>query len=216
MEQTHLRLHPGESIRSPRILLMAWQGDRLAAHNRFRRLMLFHYLPKQQSRPVAVPVFWQGYDRYNAHPTWPTEAGQRQAAEMAHQVRLRFPLARRGLVPGQFSQRRGQLVLQAQRVSPWVEAGQRRLPRLGLKFIVWFEPERVAAGTQIAREHPEFVFGGSGGGLFKLERPRRPALADRPAGAADRRIRHGLVSQRFQHRSACRFGGRTIRPTARA
>jgi alpha-galactosidase len=41
MEKTHLVLHPGEEIRTPRILLLAWKGDRLAAHNRFRRLMLF-------------------------------------------------------------------------------------------------------------------------------------------------------------------------------
>jgi alpha-galactosidase len=40
-----------------------------------------------------------------------------------------------------------------------------------LKFLLWFEPERVAAGTQIAREHPEFVFGGTNGGLFKLNEP---------------------------------------------
>ncbi len=50
---------------------------------------------------------------------------------------------------------------------------------MGLKFIVWFEPERVAPGTQIAREHPEFVFGGEKGGLFKLSDPAaRRWLAD--------------------------------------
>jgi alpha-galactosidase len=38
-------------------------------------------------------------------------------------------------------------------------------------FIVWFEPERVATTTAIAREHPEFVFGGADGGLFKLGDP---------------------------------------------
>ena len=41
----------------------------------------------------------------------------------------------------------------------------------GLKFLVWFEPERVAANSRIAREHPEFVFGGNRGGLFKLSDP---------------------------------------------
>jgi alpha-galactosidase len=50
---------------------------------------------------------------------------------------------------------------------------------MGLKLIVWFEPERVAPGTQIAREHPEFVFGGDQGGLFKLSDPAaRHWLAD--------------------------------------
>ena len=46
-------------------------------------------------------------------------------------VRLRFSMARCGLVPGQFSRWRRQLVLQAQGVSPRPEAGQRRLPQAG-------------------------------------------------------------------------------------
>ncbi len=37
-----------------------------------------------------------------------------------------------------------------------------------MKFVLWFEPERVAPGTALAREHPEFVLGGEKGGLFKL------------------------------------------------
>ena len=43
MELTHLKLHPGESIRSPRILLLNARGDRMDAHNQFRRLLLAHY-----------------------------------------------------------------------------------------------------------------------------------------------------------------------------
>jgi hypothetical protein len=47
--------------------------------------------------------------------------------------------------------------------------------KAGLKFLMWFEPERVASGTFIAQEHPEWVIGGSGGGLFNLgiPQPRR-------------------------------------------
>jgi len=43
--------------------------------------------------------------------------------------------------------------------------------RLGMRFVLWFEPERVAAGTALAREHPEFVLGGEKRGLFKLNDP---------------------------------------------
>jgi alpha-galactosidase len=38
----------------------------------------------------------------------------------------------------------------------------------GLKVLVWFEPERVAAGTWLANEHPEWVLGGAKGGLLNL------------------------------------------------
>jgi alpha-galactosidase len=42
--------------------------------------------------------------------------------------------------------------------------------RAGLGFVMWFEPERVAPDTFIAREHPEWVMSpaGDGSGLFNL------------------------------------------------
>eukprot|EP01043_Picozoa_sp_COSAG02_P030429 COSAG02_NODE_1942_length_10310_cov_15.313877_4_plen_812_part_00 len=42
---------------------------------------------------------------------------------------------------------------------------------MGLEFIVWFEPERVATGTYIAKAHPEFVLAGGGDGLLDLGSP---------------------------------------------
>jgi len=45
--------------------------------------------------------------------------------------------------------------------------------KAGMKFLLWFEPERVSAGTYLAKEHPEWVIspGGDGGGLFNLGTP---------------------------------------------
>jgi len=85
--------------------------------------------------------------------------------------------------------------------------------QMGLKFLLWFEPERVAPGTQIAREHPEFVFGGDKGGLFKLSDPAaRRWLTD----LLSRRITEfglGYLPQRFQHGSARLLApGRRSRP----
>jgi alpha-galactosidase len=171
MERTHLRLHPGETIRSPRILLMAWQGDLLASHNRFRRLMLYHYVPKQLSRPLAMPVFWQCYDRYNGHPIWPSEAGQRHAADCAAKAGCDFLWLDAAWFPGNFPNGVGNWSCKPKEFPNGLKPVSDACHRLGLKFIVWFEPERVAAGTQIAQEHPEFVFGGANGGLFKLNDP---------------------------------------------
>jgi alpha-galactosidase len=55
--------------------------------------------------------------------------------------------------------------------------------KLGLKFLVWYEPERVAGDTQLAREHPGFVLPTNKppgtGGLFNLGNPQaRRWLAD--------------------------------------
>jgi len=48
------------------------------------------------------------------------------------------------------------------------------------KTIVWFEPERVRAGTWLTENHPEWIFGGKDGGLLKIGDPQcRAWLVDR-------------------------------------
>ena len=53
MLRTHLLLHPGEQIRTPRIVLMPWSGgDWNDAQNRWRRLVLAHYTPQKDGKPL--------------------------------------------------------------------------------------------------------------------------------------------------------------------
>jgi alpha-galactosidase len=171
MELTRLALHPGEKIRSPRILLMAWRGDRTASHNRFRRLMLFHYVPQEGGRPAAIPVFWQGYDRYNARSDWASQSGQIHAAQLAAKTGCEFLWLDAAWFPGNFPNGVGNWTAKPKEFPRGLRPVSDECHRLGLKFIVWFEPERVAAGSEIARLHQEFVFGGEKGGLFKLSDP---------------------------------------------
>jgi alpha-galactosidase len=56
-QKTHLQLYPGESIRTPSILLLQWKGkDRLVGHNQWRDLLLNHYVPKINGKTVVPPV----------------------------------------------------------------------------------------------------------------------------------------------------------------
>jgi alpha-galactosidase len=53
----HLKLHPGESIRTPRILLLQWEGqDRIEGQNLWRRLLIAHYVPRMGGEVVMPPV----------------------------------------------------------------------------------------------------------------------------------------------------------------
>jgi alpha-galactosidase len=172
MELTHLRLHPGERMRSPRILIMAWKGDRQAAHNRWRRLLLFNYAPKLNGRPVRLPVVSQCFDRYSwSRPEWATEAGQIDAADFAGKVGCDAHWLDAAWFEGGFPSGVGNWYCKPKEFPRGLKPVSDACHKLGLRFVVWFEPERVAAGSQIAREHPEFVFGGKDGGLFKLSDP---------------------------------------------
>ena len=49
MEKTHLKLYPGEEIRTPRMLLLFWQGHRIYGQNLLRRIILAHYWPRDEN-----------------------------------------------------------------------------------------------------------------------------------------------------------------------
>ncbi len=172
MEKLSLRLHPGEKIRTPRILVMPWTGDRLVAHNRFRRLMLFEYAPRQNGRPLRLPVALQCFDRYvGTRPDWGTEAAQLRVARAASDTGCDAHWLDAAWFEGGFPNGVGNWFCPPQRFPNGLKPLSDACHQLGLNFILWFEPERVAPGSQIAREHPEFVFGGDKGGLFKLSDP---------------------------------------------
>ena len=72
MALTHLKLHPGEEIRTPRILLMFWQGNSTVAperqwlrgNNLLRRFILTHHRPQVNGKPMTLPVIlatWGGW-----------------------------------------------------------------------------------------------------------------------------------------------------------
>lgn len=171
MEQTRLVLRPGEKIRSPRILLLSWTGDRMEAHNRFRRLLMWHYAPKQHKRPLKMPVALQTFDIYNGVEQSKTEAGQLASVSKAKEFGCDTYWFDAGWFPGGFPGGVGNWRCKPDAFPRGLAPIGEACDRLGLQFVLWFEPERVAEGTDIAREHPEFVHGGAKGGLFKLDDP---------------------------------------------
>ncbi len=172
MELTHFVLHPGERVRTPRIVLMPWGGDRRRAHNDWRQFMLTEVAPKgADGQPTALPIALQPFDRYNARPGWPTEAGQIDAVEMAHRIGCDTYWFDAAWFPGNFPDGVGNWFCKPEGFPKGLKPVSDVCHKYDMKFILWFEPERVAKNTQIANEHPEFVFGGKDGGLFKLNEP---------------------------------------------
>jgi alpha-galactosidase len=151
---------------------MPWKGDRIAAHNRFRRMMLFEYTPRQNGRPARLPIALQCYDRYvAARPDWGTEAVQIQAARAAHDIGCDTHWLDAAWFEGGFPDGVGNWYCPVERFPKGLKPISDACHQMGIRFMVWFEPERVGSASQVAREHPEFVFGGNKGGLFKLSDP---------------------------------------------
>jgi alpha-galactosidase len=178
MELTHLRLHPGETIRTPRILLLRWAGDRLDAHNQFRRLLLAHYLPRLDQKPWPLAFSAQTFNRWagGTRPQWASEAGQVAAAEVNRALGCDTLWFDAGWFEGNFPNGVGNWFPKPQAFPNGLKPIGEACAQRGLKFLVWYEPERVAAGTQIATEHPEFVLPRQkppgAAGLFNLGDPK--------------------------------------------
>lgn len=173
MELTHLRLHPGESIRTPRIMLMPWSGDRMDAHNQFRRLLLAHYLPKVDGRVPYCAIAAQSFNE--GPPNWGTEAGQLASAKINRDLGCDTLWMDAGWFVGDFPNGTGNWMPKPVQFPNGLAPVGRECEKLGLKFLVWYEPERVNSNTQIAREHPGFILPGTkregAGGLFNLGQP---------------------------------------------
>lgn len=56
MPITKFRLHPGERVRGPRVLLVFWNGQRLHGQNMLRRVLYEHYVPRLPSGKPHEPL----------------------------------------------------------------------------------------------------------------------------------------------------------------
>lgn len=177
MQTMRLRLHPGETIRSPRILQLYWSGDDpFRPYNLFRRTMLGHVVPRVGGTPVTPPVAHLSTAFYEADKGTEADVLSHLAAVRdlgfeyfwldAFYGKDDFPTVGNYVFPllRGFNQKRFPRGIQ-----PIGDA----VHRAGMKFLMWFEPERVCAGTLIAREHPTWVVlpAGGGWGMFNLAVP---------------------------------------------
>ena len=160
MERTHLVLHPGEEIRTPAVLLVFWSGpESLRGNNLLRALLLKHYTPRPGGNPVAPPVAASPHGVIGFEKS--TEANMIEG--ITNIAAHKFPVDTWWIDAGW----NGTQDMWARAVGTWT-ANPTRYPNglkpvgdaahaNGLRFLVWFEPERVMPGTWLYDNHPEWL-----------------------------------------------------------
>lgn len=160
---THLVLQPGEQIRTPLIALVFWEGtDVIRAQNLWRRWYMAHVIPKVNGQPqgplaqiqvggsedniayvkkfldagIHVDLCWR--DAGGAHTWYPNRNGPYKGNDSWLNTGTweidpeRYP---KGFRP----------------FTDWIHAR-------GMKFVLWFEPERVGdPNSWLAQNHPEWL-----------------------------------------------------------
>ncbi len=170
LELTHLKLHPGEEIRTPRILLLSWRGDDyLVGQNLLRRFILVHHMPKRDGKPVTLPFACSAsalYDEANKA----TEQNQVDFASRFQRYGVEYLWIDAGWFEGGWPNGVGNWFVRKDGFPRGLRAVSDALKKMGMGLIVWFEPERVHQGTWLDREHPEWVLRlpGNPNGLLNL------------------------------------------------
>lgn len=158
MERTHLTLHPGEAIRTPRILLLAWQGeDEFTGFNRLRRFLLRYHTPHRRGKPVTLPFTCSSCGPPDEANT-ATEQSQLEFAAQFVQYGVEYLWLDAGWFEGRWPNGVGNWFPRKDGFPRGLRPLSDGVRRMGMKgLLLWFEPERVYEGTWIDREHPEWV-----------------------------------------------------------
>jgi alpha-galactosidase len=166
-ELTHFKLHPGEEVRSPLVALQFYRGNWIRGQNLWRRWMVAHNIPRPGGK--LVPTHYGACWSNDLHPRGDTEM-----AILNGYLREKIPLGFYFIDAGWYPSKRdwwtdaGTWEVDRQRFPKGIREISDRAHANGMKFVLWFEPERAGPGTWLSQNHPEWILGGKNGGLVNL------------------------------------------------
>lgn len=163
IEDTHFRLLPGEELRTASFVLMPYEGTVVQSHNKWRRLIKEHYSligkeGRDQHGPLCAGI-WGGMKTPSVLER--IETIQKNALPFEYVwMDAGWYGADTKPSPDEFEGDWGAHTGDW-RVSPLIHTNDLKdvsqaVHTAGMKFLLWFEPERVRKGTPIAASHPEY------------------------------------------------------------
>jgi alpha-galactosidase len=179
-ELTRLVLRPGEEIRTPRILLLFWEGEPQASHNLLRRFILEHHTPHPGGKPLEGPLTVAHWGGMKTHEHLSRiEAYRRQHLDYEYYwIDAGWYGTTDSYSPDEFTgdwfKHVGNWSINPAAHPEGLRPISDAAAKAGMKFLLWFEPERAVGGTPLTREHPEWFLGENKPGaslLFDLGNP---------------------------------------------
>ena len=191
MEMMKLVLYPKEEIRTPKICLLFWKGEnRMIGHNQFRQFILKHHSRKINGSFAEYPLSGS-FDYGDPAPcqeyTCLTENFAIALIKRYEQFKVLpevfwldagwYTGCGWDKPSGGWGPNVGNLTIDKERFPNGFKNISATAHQVGSKFMVWFEPERVCPGTQIDREHPEWLIKLPGNNTFLYNLGNKEARA---------------------------------------
>ncbi len=156
-QHTHLKLLPGETIRTPRILLLHWQGtDRMRGNNLLRQLLIAKYVPRINGK-VVMPLLSENTEFLFHDENDTSEKIEIEFIKKMPALGLEAYWLDAGWSEGGYPNMMGSWVPRKDNFPNGLIPVSEAAHKAGLKFLLWFCPEHVRTNSLIGREHPEFT-----------------------------------------------------------
>jgi alpha-galactosidase len=153
MALTHLKLHPGEEIRTPRILMLFWQGQRTRGHNLLRQFILAHHRPVSGGKTLQVPM-----TNHNWGATPASDHMENIRQIIAHDLPMDYYwIDAEWFGQGPWWKNVGNWEAKKDLYPLGLKPISDLLHSSGRKLLLWFEPERVCEGTPWYTEHAQWL-----------------------------------------------------------
>jgi alpha-galactosidase len=175
MKRTHLLLHPGEEIRTPRIVLMSWTGGYWQdSQNFWRRLLLAHYTPQENGKPMVGPI---GFGSWGSEPIADKIAYVQWVYN--HKIPVNFYAVDAGWYGNSVGaeddptnpwwKNRGDWFPSPRYYPNGIKPLGDTLKSASFDFSLWIEPETSMPGRKIIRDHPDW--------FLHTDRPVSPGVS---------------------------------------
>jgi len=153
MARTRLRLHAGEEIRSPRILLLFWLKNRMRGHNLLRQFILANHRPSVNARPLEMPILVSN---------WGETPASTHLARIKSIIANDLPVEYYWIDAGWFGtgewwKNAGNWEVKRNLYPDGFKPISETLHQAGRRLLLWFEPERVCEGTPWYSEHADWL-----------------------------------------------------------
>ena len=153
MARTHLLLHPGETIRSPRMLVLTYRGDRWRGQNLLRQFILAHHRPQLDGKPLVAPITWGN---------WGGTSAKVHLDNIQKIIHAKLPVDYYWIDAEWYGKGSWAVDVGSWAVNPKLyphgfQPLSKMLGRSGRKLMLWFEPERVFKDTEWYKKHHDWL-----------------------------------------------------------
>jgi alpha-galactosidase len=182
LKETHFVLHPGEEVRTARILALLWKGRSLHGQNMLRRLLHEHHIPFLDGKPREPMVSLNTCFTHHGEGAFLEQAN---AKTLLPEIQPFIKLGGEAFIidAGWYGTRGwteclGDWTYSLEKYPDGFRPLADPLKATNVAFGIWFAPEMLSDGASLISKHPEWVRESeqagmlrNGGKVLRLEIP---------------------------------------------